>query len=90
MAAVGGTCLDHGGEIVLDGKRIAVTHGDDTQEFRRLVGAQPDYLLFGHTHIALNERDGPIRQINPGACTAQRSGRSPCSIWHSIRSGFCR
>ena len=27
----------------------------------------PDYLLFGHTHIRLNERDGATRQINPGA-----------------------
>jgi putative phosphoesterase len=65
--AIGGTCLGLGGEIVLGGKRIAVTHGDSTSHFRHLLRSEPDYLLFGHTHVALNERDGPTRQINPGA-----------------------
>jgi putative phosphoesterase len=67
MTAVGGVCLERGGEIVLSGRRIAVTHGDSAKHFRRLLAARPDYLLFGHTHLKLNERDGPIRQINPGA-----------------------
>jgi uncharacterized protein len=67
MAAVGGVCLEFGGEVILGAKRLAVTHGDSAREFRRLLLAQPDYLLFGHTHIPLNERDGPTRQINPGA-----------------------
>ncbi len=67
IAATGGVCLERGGEFTLEGRRIAVTHGDDTRTFRRLLVAQPDYLLFGHTHITHNERDGPIRQINPGA-----------------------
>ncbi len=73
IAAVGGTCLGLGGEIVLGGRRIAVTHGDSASDFRRLLRAQPDYLLFGHTHVALNERDGPTRQINPGALHRARS-----------------
>jgi len=67
MEATGGVCLEDAGEVVLGGRRIAVTHGDDSRAFRRLLAAQPDYLLFGHTHIPLDERDGPIRQVNPGA-----------------------
>jgi uncharacterized protein len=67
MAAVGGVCLEFGGEVTLGGARIAVTHGDSAGEFRKLLAGMPDYLLFGHTHIPLNERDGPTRQINPGA-----------------------
>lgn len=67
IEATGGVCLERGGAVVLAGRRVAVTHGDDPRVFRRLLAAQPDYLLFGHTHIALNERDGPTRQINPGA-----------------------
>jgi putative phosphoesterase len=65
--AVGATCLDAGGVLELGDKRVAVTHGDDTRAFRRLLAARPDYLLYGHTHEPLNERDGPTRQINPGA-----------------------
>lgn len=67
IEATGGTFLGHSGEVQLDGRRLAVTHGHLSREFRRLVRARPDYILFGHTHDALNERDGPTRQINPGA-----------------------
>lgn len=67
MAATGGTCLGFSGEVIVAGRRIAVTHGDNAREFRRLLSSQPDYLLYGHTHVPLNERDGPTRQINPGA-----------------------
>ena len=67
MAAVGGTCLGPGGEIVLGGKRIAVAHGDLPREVRRLAEAAPDYFLFGHSHRAADERVGPTRWINPGA-----------------------
>jgi len=67
MAVVGGTCLGRGGEVVLGGKRIAVVHGDRPGDVRRLAGAGPDYLLYGHTHRAADERMGPTRWINPGA-----------------------
>ena len=55
------------GVLELDGRRIAATHGHLTGEFRRLLLERPDYLLFGHTHQPLDERDGPTRQVNPGA-----------------------
>jgi putative phosphoesterase len=67
VAATGGTMLGWAGEIERAGKRIAVTHGHLIGEFRRLLTSTPDYLLFGHSHQMLDERDGPIRQINPGA-----------------------
>jgi putative phosphoesterase len=67
MALIGGTCLDWAGEIVLGERRIAVTHGDSTGTVRRLSQAEPDYLLFGHTHVASDVRIGRTRFINPGA-----------------------
>jgi putative phosphoesterase len=67
MAAVGATYLGLGGEVVLGGRRIAVTHGDNLREFRRLAAGRPDYLLFGHSHRPEDLRDGPTRRINPGA-----------------------
>ena len=63
----GGVSLGRGGMIELDGKRIAVTHGDSSREVRRLVGLDPDYLLFGHSHVATDDRQGVTRWINPGA-----------------------
>jgi putative phosphoesterase len=67
MDATGGQCLGAAGIVTLNGRRIAVTHGDSPREYRRLLSEKPDYLLFGHSHVRLFERDGPTCQINPGA-----------------------
>lgn len=66
MAEVRGVCLERGGEIVLAGKRLAVTHGDSAREARRLLATVPDYFLFGHTHVP-HDGEGTPRCINPGA-----------------------
>ncbi|MHC5543469.1 metallophosphoesterase family protein [Singulisphaera rosea] len=62
-----GVCLGRAGEIMIGGKRIAVAHGDSSRDYRRLLGTRPDYLFYGHTHVAADGRDGPTREINPGA-----------------------
>jgi putative phosphoesterase len=67
MEAVGGTCLDLGGEITLAGRRLAVTHGHDVREVRRLTANSPDYLFFGHTHVPSDHTIEGTRFINPGA-----------------------
>jgi putative phosphoesterase len=67
MELVGAVCLGWTGIVELLGQRIAVTHGDSTREMRRLALNRPDYLLFGHTHVLADHRDGPTRFINPGA-----------------------
>ena len=60
-------CLDWGGEIEFGGKRIAVTHGHQYQIYKQLLEAKPDYLLSGHTHVAMDSGKGTTRLINPGA-----------------------
>jgi uncharacterized protein len=67
MTSVAGVCLGRGGEVVLGGRRIAVTHGDSIREVNRLAYNSPDYLLYGHSHLFGDERRGPTRWINPGA-----------------------
>jgi putative phosphoesterase len=67
IAAIGGVCLERGGLIDLDSRRVAVTHGDSSQELAHLEASCPDYLFSGHTHMALDVRRGPTRFINPGA-----------------------
>jgi putative phosphoesterase len=61
-------CLECFGDLELDGKRIAVTHGDDARILREIRAAERfDYLLTGHTHMAHDQREGSLRCINPGA-----------------------
>src|SRR5690349_14369268 len=43
IARAGGTCLGRGGELVLDGRRVAMTHGDSPRDVRRLLALEPDY-----------------------------------------------
>lgn len=55
-------------DLQLDGKRIAVMHGDDFSLRKQLLHDQVyDYLLQGHTHVRQDERVGKTRVINPGA-----------------------
>jgi putative phosphoesterase len=75
-----GLVVTHAGplRLELDGRALAVFHGHEAR-FVRLVnrvldtGAIPadfgrcDYVLHGHTHVARDERLGPLRVINPGA-----------------------
>jgi putative phosphoesterase len=66
-AETGAVCLDWGGLLPLAGRQIGVTHGHRRGEWKRLLAAEPDYLLFGHTHRSGDNRVGPTRRINPGA-----------------------
>jgi hypothetical protein len=60
--------VDHPmGELAVDGKRIAFTHGDRPRLMDDAVERGVDYLLHGHTHIPRDEREGGVRIINPGA-----------------------
>ncbi len=65
---VGVRCLEAYDTVELDGKRVAVTHGDDGPLVRRIVDDQRhDYLLVGHSHVPGERRAGRTRLINPGA-----------------------
>ena len=63
----GAACLEWGGVVELGGKRVGVTHGHMRIDVKRVLAQGPDYLLFGHSHIANDYRDGTVRRINPGA-----------------------
>ncbi len=67
-ANIGVTCFDVFGEVELDGKRFAITHGDDTQTVNAVLrGQNHDYLITGHSHVPHDRREGKVRWINPGA-----------------------
>lgn len=55
------------GEITVDGKRIAFTHGHELAPLRDAVARGADFLVHGHTHELRDETRGSTRIINPGA-----------------------
>jgi putative phosphoesterase len=68
--------------LLLDGRSIALLHGDDSQTLRRLIASgMYAYVLHGHTHRHRDERYGPTRVINPGALGGvQVEPRSVCIL----------
>lgn len=60
-------CYGVFGDFEVDGKRIAITHGDDTRLLKRLVKEQLyDLILHGHVREALDTTEGNTRIITPG------------------------
>ena len=67
-ASIDVQCCGVHGNLELDGKRIALIHGDDFRLKQQIIDAQQhDYLFQGHTHIRDDRRIGRLRLINPGA-----------------------
>jgi uncharacterized protein len=61
-------CFGAFGEFELDGKAIAIAHGDDDRAVRRVLdGQKHDYLFVGHSHVKADTRIGRVRVVNPGA-----------------------
>ena len=53
---------DAWGQLELAGVKIAFLHGDDTRRKREIEeSAYFDYLFYGHTHVAAENRVGPGR-----------------------------
>jgi putative phosphoesterase len=67
MRAQGAHDLGEGGEVALDGRRIAMTHGHLPKVVRALLSAEPDYLFLGHSHRQTDRKEGRTRIVNPGA-----------------------
>jgi putative phosphoesterase len=81
---VGVACHGRFASLELGGKLFAVMHGDDAHLRQRILAEQRhDYLLQGHTHVALDERVGRTRIINPGAL--QRARRKTVALLETER-----
>jgi putative phosphoesterase len=74
---IGVACYGNFADLTLDGKRVAVIHGDD-------------YLFQGHTHLRKEERVGKTHVINPGALhrTPQKSVATVDTATGKVRFHF--
>ncbi len=68
MQEAGQTCHDRFGDITLDGRRIALLHGDDTSKLMNAISSQDyDLICYGHTHEREQHQQGKTLILNPGA-----------------------
>jgi putative phosphoesterase len=66
-------------ELDIDGALVAMIHdsGPRHLRFRRMRGRFPaaDLVIFGHSHIPLDQTDAGFRIVNPGSPTDKRRQR---------------
>ncbi len=68
--------------LLLDGRSVALLHGDDSNTLHRLISSgMYDYVIHGHTHRRRDQRQGRTRLINPGALGGvQWESPSACTL----------
>lgn len=68
ISRAGQICHDRFGVIQLDGRGIALLHGDDAGLLDKSIrSGQWDVVCHGHTHVARNVMLGQTLIVNPGA-----------------------
>lgn len=68
IAAAGQTYHGVFGDLEIQGRRIALLHGDDRAKFAEVTrSGQWDLVCYGHTHVAQVETRGKTLVLNPGA-----------------------
>jgi len=71
---IGETLHEVWGQLELGGVKMAFTHGDDHRLLQELeTSGAFDYVFHGHTHQAVDRRNGTTRIINPGALHRART-----------------
>lgn len=70
--------------LCVNNTNFYITHGHNEGVYysKDLLGMQSKYsectvALFGHTHIAEETDEGPVKFINPGSCSRPRDGKKP-------------
>jgi len=70
--------------VNVDGLRVALLHGDETDLLRSLLELEShDVLVSGHTHVAKTYRKGRTLVINPGEACGYLSGKPTISILYT-------
>ena len=68
-------------EVIVEGLRIAVLHGDEAGLLRSLIDVEShDVIVHGHTHEAKTYRKGKTLVINPGEVCGYLSEKSTIAV----------
>jgi len=68
-------------EIIVDGLKIALLHGNEEELLKALIGCESfDVIVHGHTHMAKVYRKGKTLVVNPGEVCGYLSGKSTLAM----------
>ncbi len=69
-------------EIVVDGLKIALLHGNEAELLKALINSESfDVVVHGHTHMAEAYRKGETLVVNPGEVCGYLSGKSTIALF---------
>jgi hypothetical protein len=73
-------------EVVIDGLKIALLHGDDEGLLKALVESGGfDVVVHGHAHKAEVYRKGKTLVVNPGEVCGYLSGKSTIALFDTVK-----
>jgi uncharacterized protein len=81
-------CEIHGtfAEIDIDGFKIALLHGDETELLEALLKRECfDALVYGHTHVATEHKNGKMIIVSPGEVCAYLTGKSTIALLDTVK-----
>jgi putative phosphoesterase len=68
-------------EIIIDGVRIALLHGDEEELLKALINSESfDVVVHGHAHKAEIYRKGKTLVVNPGEVCGYLTGKSTIAL----------
>jgi len=68
-------------EIQVDGLKIALLHGEETELLRSLLNARSyNVVVYGHTHRSEVKRENGVLAINPGEACGYLSGKATVGV----------
>jgi len=77
FAEIGAEIRGRFAEIIIDGLKIAMLHGEEEELLHALINAEGhDVVVHAHTHEAKTYRKGETLIINPGEVCGYLSGKS--------------
>lgn len=73
-------------EVLADGLRIALLHGNDRELLKALIESQGfDVVVHGHSHLAEAYRKGKTQVINPGEVCGYLTGKPTIALLDTVK-----
>ena len=73
-------------EIIVEGIRIALLHGDEEELLKALVESESfDVVVHGHAHKAEVYRKGKTLVVNPGEVCGYLTGKSTIALFDTVK-----